>query len=199
MKRILLLGALALMGCAPKMAEKAEPTPGAKEVFSDCKWGEVRGATLSIWSYACPNAHLVADETLPGFGVVEGTAVDGFGYRPVIRTLPKAKDASIDAVLPEIRKLSPGPATASCVLTPAKDPTDPASKRALFELVPTGEAKTAWDKTIETGEGEAQPCGALGVGLAGNRVFEVLSGDPTRVVYIDYGSEIQIFDTRTLN
>ncbi|ESQ78007.1 hypothetical protein [Asticcacaulis sp. YBE204] len=198
MRLYALVAAALLTGCSAPAVEKAEPTAGAKEVFSDCKWGEVRGATLSIWSYACPNAHLVADETLPGFGIVEGTAADGFGYRPVIRTLPKAKDAAIDAVLPEIRQLSPGPATASCVLVPAQDPTDPASKRALFELVPTGEAKAVWDKTVETGEGEEAPCGALGVGLAGSRVFEVLPNDPTRVVYIDYGSEIQIFDTKTL-
>jgi hypothetical protein len=38
----------------------------------------------------------------------------------------------------------------------------------------------------------------MGVGFVGDRVFQVMADDPTKVVYIDYGSEIQIFDTATL-
>jgi hypothetical protein len=200
---IAIAAVLALSACAAKPPESPKPGQAMAETFKGCTWGEVKGKTLSIWSYACgPDAshiHLVADESLPGFGLVSDGGEPGVqSYTPVIRTFGKDAAAPIDVILPEIRKLSPGAHTDTCTLQPAKDPLDPDhSTRKLYEFAPTGAAKTAWDKTVQTGEGEPQ-CGEIGVSFAGDRLFEVMPDDPTRVVYIDYGSEIQIFDTTTL-
>ncbi len=205
MRAVMCLGAAALIlvGCQQKPVSPPAPTQAAAETFKGCTWQEVTGKTLSIWSYACgpqsSNIHLVADETLPGFGLVSGNATDGMSYSPIIRTFAKDANASIDAVLPQIRKLSPGPSTASCTLQPAEDPLNPDySGRKLYELAPTGEAKTKWDENVKTGGDGTPPCGELGVAFAGDRIFEIMPDDAARVVYIDYGSEIQIFDTTTL-
>jgi hypothetical protein len=204
MKSCLAIAAiLALTACA-KPPEAPKPAQGLADTFKGCTWGEVRGKSLSIWAYACPaefsHIHLVADETLPGFGLVgDGAEAGSLSYSPVIRTFAKEASAPIDAILPEIRKLSPGEHTDTCTLQPAKDPLDPDhSTRKLFELAPTGATKTAWDKAAQGNADMAPPCGEMGVSYAGDRLFEIMPDDPARVTFIEYGSEIQIFDVTTL-
>ncbi|WP_443747890.1 hypothetical protein [Asticcacaulis solisilvae] len=198
-----LLALFALAACSqPKATELPKPPQAMDDTFKACKYMQVKGETVAMNGYACGpdfgNVHLVADETLPGFALIEGSG-DAMTYRPVVRIFTKAKDAGLDAILPEIRKLSPGPATASCTLQPGGDPLDPDHPRKVFELAPTGAAKAAWEKTVKTGEGDATPpCGPLGVAMDGSRLFEVMADDPTRVSYIDYGSEIQPFDATSL-
>ena len=207
MKSLVGLGFAVMLvaGCAPKPDPAPAPMQAAADTFKTCAWQQVTGKTLSIWSFTCGadsnNLHLVADETLPGFALVShGADNDGGSYEPVIRTFVKAADAPIESILPEVRKASPGPETAACAFEPGQDPLNPDySKRKLYQLAPTGAAKTKWDETVKTGEGDATPpCGLMGVSMSGDRVFEVMPDDPTRVVYIDYGSEIQVFDTNTL-
>ena len=201
-----LVGSLALVvaACSPKPGLAPAPTQAAADTFKGCTWKEVRGKTLSIWAFACgpdsSSIHLLADDNLPGFALVSGNGNDGGSYTPVIRTFAKDSNAPIEAVLPQVRKISPGPQTTACAFEPAQDPLNPDySKRKLYQLAPTGAAKVAWDQTIKTGEGDATPpCGAMGVAMDGDRVFEVMPDDPGHVVYIDYGSEIQVFDTNTL-
>ncbi len=202
---VLGLAVLAMTGCSPKPAAAPAPTQAAADTFKGCAWKEVSGRTLSIWAFACGadsnGLHLLADDSLPGFALVSnGSGNDSGSYTPVIRTFPKDTGAPIEAVLPQVRKLTPGPQTATCAFEPAQDPLNPDySKRKLYELAPVGAAKTTWDETVKTGNGDATPpCGAMGVAMDGDRVFEVMPDDPTHVVYIDYGSEIQVFDTNTL-
>ena len=197
-----LVALLALAACSPSKKTEALKAQAMDNTFKACKYMEVKGETLAMNGYACGpdfgNVHLVADESLPGFGLVEGSG-DAMTYRAVVRVFAKAKDASIDSILSDVRKLSPGAATAGCTLQPAADPLDPDHPRKLFELAPTGAAKTVWDTTVKTGEGDATPpCGPMGVAFDGSRLFEVMADDPTKVSYIDYGSEIQPFDAKSL-
>jgi hypothetical protein len=199
-----LVALLALAACSqPKKAEGPKAPQVMDDTFRACKYMEVKGETLAMNAYACGpdfgNVHLVADETLPGFALVEGSGPDAMTYRPVVRIFTKPKDGGIDVILPEIRKLSPGPSTATCTLQPYPDPLDPDhSTRKLFALTPSGAAKAAWDKAVAVEPQDVMPCGPLGVGTAGDRLFEVMADDPTKVSYIDYGSEIQPFDAKSL-
>lgn len=198
---VLILAALAGCSAAPK-AEAPKPSQVAAETFTGCEWQEVKGKILSIWSYACGPSfggiRLVADDSLPGFSLKIDGAAGSTVIQPVIRVFTKAADAPIESILPQIQALSPGKDTATCALVPAQDPTSDPSSRKLYELAPTGEAKVRWDRNVETGEDPTPPCGNLGVAFAGSQVFEVMADDPTKVVYINYGSEIQVFDTTTL-
>lgn len=195
--------ATAVAACTPAKppAPPAIPAPFAQETFKGCTWGKVEGtgaATgLSIWSYACGpemgGERLVADPTLPGFAI-EATGPDGTSRRPAIRVFTKTADASLDSVLPAVRAASPGQDTARCKLVPVASMD---LKGSLYDLEPVGADKVAYDKanTIEPGE---PPCGELGIAPVGDRYFKVLEDDATKVVMIDMGSEIQIFDPSTL-
>ena len=44
----------------------------------------------------------------------------------------------------------------------------------------------------------APPCGEMGPQFSGDRSFFAVEGDPTTVVFVEYGSEIQIFDASTI-
>ena len=200
--RALMVGiaVIAVSGCTP--AKDPVPTKTAQETFKGCTWGKVTGKgpanNLSIWSYACGpemgGEKLVADDSLPGF-VIESTGDQGVSRRTVIHVFPKARDAGFDSVLPAIRAASPGPMTARCELV-VVPPSDDLTGR-LYELEPVGADKAAYDKANAVEPGEP-PCGAMGISAVGDRFFKELADDPTKVVLIDMGSEIQIFDPTTL-
>lgn len=166
--------------------------------FASCRWETVRGARLSIQAFACGpqfgRAHLEADDALPGFVLVSDGA-EGPDRRPVVRAFAKAPAAAIDAVLPAVRAASPGPGTAACEFAPAPGVD---AKLMHFVLTPVGDAKAAWDKSVESDTPQDLPCGAWGVGIVGDRYAFELPGHTDTVIVVDMGSEIQIFDPDTI-
>ena len=206
MTRFVLSGAvlLAVAACTPKAAEKTEasapalagPSEVMKATFQDCTWGEQTVAGLTISTFACPRQRLVADDALPGF-LMEITDGEGkVAHYTSIQVFAKAPDAPVDAVLPAVRAASPGPYTAACVLTP--NANDTSGKTFLF--TPTG-AGLAAHAAFLAGKSEqnSMPCGEMGPSEAGERVFQIIDGAPDKVVYVNFGSEIQIFDANTLH
>ena len=186
---------------AAPAAQAAAPQPSATmaETYRNCTWGEVQGGGLAVWSYACPadagNFRMVYDAGLPGFAL-EGTYDGQTSRSPAIVIFKKAADASIDSILAEVRAKSPGPHSAECVLSVVPSPEGDV---AGFE--PTGAAKTQWDAFASGAEGAEPmdaPCGDMGPQMSGDRGFHVLADDPTTVVFVEYGSEIQPFDPSTI-
>jgi hypothetical protein len=187
------------------VAQGKVPTPpaGLLDTFPGCQWGEVKAATLSIWSLSCGpqsgNAHLIGDDKLPGF-VLETGGADGTSRKIVIRAFTKSAKAPIVSVLPAIRAASPGADTDTCTLVRFNDDDAKHFARSAqtFTFEPTGAAKTAWDKAEKEGGDTPAPCGDLGIYFDRAPLFWVLRGDPTTVIAADMGSEIQIFDPATL-
>lgn len=188
-----LLALFVLSACAKgEKAAVGPPRPAGTE-FAACDWKEVRGTRLSIWSFACGpkagNAHLEANDALPGFDLVSGA-----DRHTVIQVFGKPPGSPIDSALPSIRKASPGYGTASCALVPATGD----EFKGKYRLEPTGRSKIMWDEVEKKGEGGDPPCGPMGVSFVGDRYFWVLADHPETVVYADMGSEIQIFHPETL-
>lgn len=185
---------------APPAATQAAPQPSQtmKDTFVNCTWGETTGGGLSIWSYACPqsgNTHMVYDASLPGF-VLEGTYDGQTGHSPAVVIFKKAAEAPLDFILAEVRAKSPGPHSATCVLS-----TIPSPEGDIAGFEPTGAVKSQWDAFASGAEGVEPmdaPCGDMGPQMSGDRGFRVLADDPTTVVFIEYGSEIQPFDFTTI-
>lgn len=193
--------ALVLAACGDSGSTKTTetpPPPFAQDTFGKCAWEQVKSAQLSIWSYNCGpeagNVRLVADETLPGF-VVQQTRSEGDARSPVIRAFKKPADAPIEAVLDQVRAASPGPHTATCTLTKHASP----EAGDKYQFMPDAAAAAEWDKYQNDGVGDVQPpCGALGPQFVGDNFLQILPGDPSTVVFVDMGSEIPIFDVKTL-
>ena len=197
--------ALSLTACGPRTMPHvpgprpvvADPKPlqAAVDTFKGCTWEKVSGAHLSIWSFQCGgapgNQRLVPNDRLGGFDL----ASKGSENNNVIRSFTIPAGAAIDAALPAIRAASPGKDTATCALVPG--PAFDAWNARIYELAPTGAAKAAYDKANAV-EPQAPPCGDLGIAPDGDRFFTVMAADPTRVLYVDMGSEIQPFDPNTL-
>lgn len=197
--------AAALAGCSPGDTRKVDatavagpqPSDGMRETFSNCTWGEVKGASASIWSFACGagagNVRLAADDALPGF-VIESTDAAAPGRSVAIRFFPKAPDAPIGSVLDAVRAASPGAQTATCAFMPAPGADHEGKPHVV--LSPVGPAREAYDRALAGDDVPEPPCGDLGVSHVGDRVFEVVA--PDKVAFIEFGSEIQIFDASTL-
>jgi hypothetical protein len=143
---------LALSACGSQPPTATEPTPDASraETFSDCVWGEVQSAGVSVWSFACPSDRLVADPALPGF-VREADAPEGVARAPVIVLFTKAETAPLNAVLPAVRAASPGAATATCEFEEMPE------WAGHYQFMPTGDARAAYDALIAPGRGAAEP------------------------------------------
>ena len=160
--------------------EIASPLRGAPE-FAGCEWEVVRGASLEIQGFACgpdhANQRIVADDALPGF-VLEASGPDG-----PVRSVA-------------VRAASPGPYSARCVFSPA--PGVDNAGRARLVLEPAGEDKDRWEASVMSDTPMEKPCGELGVSIVGDRWFEEVAGRPTMAVFVEMGSEIQIFDPATL-
>jgi hypothetical protein len=205
MRAVALALALATGACGQNPAKTAvdavapQPSPAARATFAHCAWGEVRGQTISMWSFTCPagagSVRLVADDVLPGF-LTESTDPARPGRTVVVRLFDKAPDAPIEAVLEVVRALSPGMNTPTCVLAPAEG-VDHVGKDH-YVLAPTGAAKTEYEKQVVSDTVPTPPCGSLGVSADGDRFFMVAPGRPDKVMFVDRGSEIQIFDETTL-
>ena len=181
------------VGTMMALPVRAEDKPKA---FSDCTQQEVKSATLSIQSYACPNAHLVADEKSKGFALM---SKDGKSEtrKLVVRTFNKPASAPMAAILKAVRNASPGPHSKTCTLQPSRDSKSTVDK-AQYVFAPTGAVAKKWDAAQVNGGKAKPPCGALGVQYEGDRIFKVMADDPAKVVFLDLGSEIQIFDPGTL-
>ena len=181
-------------------ASAPQPSQTMRETFVDCTWGETQGSGLSVWSYACPqagNTHMVYDASLPGFAL-EGTYDGQTSRSPTIIVFKKAADAPIEAVLAEARAKSPGPHTAECVLA---RPTYDGAAEGIYHLVPPASVKAQWDAQSSgegTGEPMDPPCGDLGEQMSGDHVFYVQDGDPTTVLWVNFGSEIQPFTAESI-
>lgn len=176
---------------APPAASPEAPVPGEAqaEAFPNCQWGEVTGAGVSIWSFACPGDRLIADDSLPGFQRETRDEAGAVVRVPVIRFFSKPADAPIDAVLADVRAASPGSET--CVLEPGS--------HGDFVLMPTGAAFEAHQRFIRgEADGPSMPCGPLGPREAGGHTFRLLKDAPDRVVMINWPSDVPIFDPDTL-
>jgi hypothetical protein len=166
-----------------------EPTAEMRAAFPNCTWEEVRAAGLAMHSFACPNARLVGDETLPGFQLVTIEPNGAETRTPVVRVFSKPPEASIDAALEPVRAASPGWATATCVFAPG---TPNLGERAVgrYLLMPTGRALDVLEACLNLErEVGCTPCGSLGVpGTdAVTHTFETLDGAPEKVVFVDWG------------
>lgn len=197
-KQGLVLSGLAAVASLLCLAHDADADVWS-ETFVGCTKQVAQGAGLAISSYVCGkdqgNVHLEADPALPGFVEVQDTE-DGPVRQMKIRTFKKDPQSPIDAVLDAVRAASPGPATPSCTFERAPQSEDSSAER--YYLAPTGAARTAWDRAMDSDPEGDPPCGPLGVQFVGDLYFVVLPGDPGRVAFIDSGSEIQIFDPSTL-
>lgn len=183
-------------------ASDPQPSEAMRQTFASCEWGKVEGSGVSIWSYACPaefgNVKLVADPALPGFSL-EGTQ-DGVTSRsPAIILFDKATGDDVSAIVEQVRAKSPGPDTATCAVEQIEGESMVAN---AWAFVPTGEAKARWEAAVggdDLGDAPEQgPCGPLGPQIVGDRAFVVVPGDVGKVAFIEFGSEIQIFDPTTL-
>ena len=176
----------------------ASPLRGAPE-FAGCEWEVVRGASLEIQGFACgpdhANQRIVADDALPGF-VLEASGPDGPVRSVAVRAFAKAAGAPLESILPAVRAASPGPYSARCVFSPA--PGVDNAGRARLVLEPAGEDKDRWEASVMSDTPMEKPCGELGVSIVGDRWFEEVAGRPTMAVFVEMGSEIQIFDPATL-
>jgi hypothetical protein len=182
-------------------SETAFPNPPTRAVFDGCAWEHVEGAGVRLWSQACHEEgsfqRLIADESAP---ILWREAVlDGQVMRSVaVQVFSKDKAAPLDSILASVFAAAPAPAGATCAFGAAAASDAQSANVKRYALVPVGETRTAYERTIASGEVAAPPCGAMGPTEAGERYFEVHDAHPDKVVFVELGSDLPIFEYNTL-
>ncbi|MBB4153820.1 hypothetical protein GGQ80_001726 [Sphingomonas jinjuensis] len=189
-----LIAILAKPGAATLPIDR-KPSKAAREAFEGCRWGRVDGQVPSIWTSACDKTHgdqrLVPANDVGGFAIVPPNP--GPGRQILIRSFAKVAKAPVASILPAVLRAT-GRYKRSCRLIEHRRYGDWGT---IWTLEPTGSELRAYEAANSI-EPQENPCGVLGIGPAGDRFFRVLPGEPTRVIYADMGSEVQIFDLKTL-
>jgi hypothetical protein len=176
-------------------APAAAPTPPAAlaETFKECTWGEVKGATASLWAFSCPEDKVAFNAALPGFErQITGATPSTY---PIVRLFTKAADAPLDAALPAIRAASRGAET--CVLEPIPE------MAGQFQLMPAGPARKRYADLVagtlkNPTDADYLPCGPLGPSEAGMRIISAVAGSSTLVAVSETGSDVPLYDLSTL-
>jgi hypothetical protein len=181
-------------------ASHAEPPAPTTEILPGCTaWTKVTGAGLSIWAQTCAGRRLTADangkalviETLDGAGAVidRGAVIEVFDA-------PAGGAAGLAAML---MAAGGAPAGAACALEASPNVLADRPGVTRYILAPTGAAKTTWER-LSGGPNppEDPPCGRYGVGFVGDRIIQIEAAHPDKAVFVELGSEIQMFDANTL-
>lgn len=191
---------LGLMACGQQAstptATKAPAALSEREPFEGCSdWRTERQFGLTIAVQDCPEVKLVADSAQKALFLEQG------GSRSLaLQVFAKPADAGPDVVLPQLLAAGRAPAGATCALEPAPEGLPLAEGQTRFVLTPTGASKTAWERALANVDlvPETQPCGTLGVGVVGDRYIQIDAKRPDMVVFVELGSEAQIYDPATL-
>ena len=187
---VLAVASLVLAGCtaAPK-------TPGQADGLDACQWRTLESGPFSLRAQTCRYATGVwevrAEPELPGFGLWH----DGQRVTTVVQWFAKAPDATVDAILPELRATELIPDDDECVFSPAIRPGP--RTQAYYDIRPVG-ARLAAPEATPQDEIPDPPCGEVGWSTHGVRHFMTDLRAPGWVLYVNEGQDGTLIDARSI-
>ncbi|MFZ4120981.1 MAG: hypothetical protein ACOYKM_04890 [Caulobacterales bacterium] len=173
-------------------------TPPDQPALPECAWQPFEGAGIVMWTQTCPGQRMVADA--PSGRVLREAVEDGalLATSEDIRVLdmPASGLAGLTAQL----MLEGGaPAEASCTLNTAPAVIPLPQGRQRYSLEPTGLTRSAWEGALTADEvPETPPCGRYGVSHTGYRYIEIQAAAPTKALFVELGSEVQLFEPNSI-
>jgi hypothetical protein len=192
--------ALMAAACGPGATKKIEAAGAAKQpLLEGCTgWAQVKAAGVSLWSQTCRNQRLVgaADgseiflETLDASGAVIDRSV-------AVEIFNDPGDLTVLAAT--LMQTGGAPTNATCALEPAQAIVPLTAGTTRYVLAPTGDWETTWSRAVTSDVApDTAPCGRFGVAIVGDRYIQRQAAHPGKAVFVDLGSEIQIYEPNTL-
>ncbi len=177
-----------------KLNNNLEPS---REPYPDCKWKKVIGAGLEIWGQSCDygdkKLEVNASETLPGMFLEDVTKGSPVAIEQLIQIF-NLENKSIDSVIPLLSDSKDWKVTDKCIFTKVSINR---SDVARYTLMPTGAALKKFES-----DGKNEPitstCAGYGMGNSGVQYFEIYNSNPNKVLFINAGQELPMFDENTI-
>lgn len=207
-----LLAVLALAACGPGATKIVGDTPKAsvaavdappRAPFEGCTWEHFVGEGIRVWSQVCMagqrETRLATDPASPGVWLTTTHPDLPPERRLAFQVFKNEPDAPFEAMIAIAMAAGAAPADANCVLEP-REGAPPANGNDRRILAPSGATKEEWLAALAADPPVATPlpCGTYGVALVGDRYFETDPARPGQVVFVDLGSERQIYEPDTL-
>lgn len=180
-------------------AQAGEGKP-ARAPFEGCRWEEISVRDVGLWSQVCANGQLrVGKSTVRGGGSYDALLYEQrsptgeiFPLREAVVLFPTT-GGGLDALTQLMMAQGAAPAGATCRLEPTQAAAPTGRKR--YTLTPTGATKIAWERAVTSDTvPEQPPCGTFGIAPVGDRYVEIQDARPDTAIFVELGSEIQIYE-----
>jgi hypothetical protein len=188
LKNLILFSLLWITG-SPSQAW-AEVRPAMPTHSTDkygCEWQWLRGGGIGFWAENCKlatgNWHVDWESALPGFALWH----DDDRVATVLQIFRKPPDASIDAVLPELKSRHYVPDVADCQFKPVNIRPAPQTI-AFYDIRPEGERLKDFEWAPKD-QVPDPPCGEYGWSTHGIRYFISDLRQPELILYVNEGQD----------
>jgi len=168
-----------------KLNNNLEPS---REPYQDCKWKKVIGAGLEIWGQSCDygdkKLEVNVSETLPGMFLEDVSNGSPVAIEQLIQVF-NLKNKSIDSVIPLLANSKDWKVTDKCTFIKVSINRSDVTR---YTLMPTEDAFKKFEST----------CAGYGMGNSGVHYFEIYASNPNKVLFINAGQELPMFDENTI-
>ena len=166
----------------------APPVPVYHTFLGGCSWQWKTGGGVGLWTEDCTldQDHWAVDydPTNDWFAL---TFNNDTPY-PVVRPFRIAAGGSMDTLLADMKKKGLVLDDGECVFAQTDTVEAPAGWK-IFEVVPTGKRKEAFDQSNSGDEVPEPPCGDLGYAVDYVGFFAVQDAHPDHVIHFDLGQD----------
>lgn len=176
-----LLAFMIMVGCS--MSTRRIPYEGFR-------WEHVSGAGLDFMAQRSPQFHVVIDDSVPG-----AVLLDSIGNRldTLLMVFP-LEHGSISELVAVLKQQPGWDDSQSCRL---KEVDSGCKDRRRYVLVPDGEYADSINRIMLDSPVPAT-CSGWGIGNSGMRYFDVFLSCPDKVLYVEIGQEMPLFDESSI-
>lgn len=195
----------ALAGCGPGATKKIDAPEALaakapdRPLLEGCSaWTRVKAAGLSVWSQACATQRLVGDDSARALVLETLNDQGAVVARDAVIQLFEAAN-NLDSLAATLMQAGGAPVGATCALAPAPAVVPLPEGVQRYVLTPTGQTNVAWERAVTSDIApDTPPCGRYGVAIVGDRYLELRPEHPDKAVFVELGSEIQIYEPNTV-
>jgi hypothetical protein len=180
-----------------KISQNLGLTTPSRESFEKCRWKKVIGAGLELWGQSCDfgdkKLEVNTSETLPGVFLEDVTSGSPVAINQLIQVF-ELKNKSINSVIPLLADNEKWKVSDKCAFTKISNTRNNVTR---YTLMPTGDTLKKFESDSKN-EPIPDTCAGYGIGNSGTRYFEVYASNPNKVLFINIGQEMPMFDENTI-
>lgn len=162
----------------------------SRDAYEGFVWRKLSGADLTLWVQENDNIRLIADPLLPGIAMVKSSATKP---QMLIRIFD-LPNHDIRDIIGTLERNDNWDKKQTCKFEEVKSERDGVRR---FIMVPDGVYATEIEMQVKS-EPVPSSCNGWGIGNSGSRYFEIHDNHPDKVLFVEIGQEVPLFDENSI-